>query len=177
MSTQQLNDCAHDEQRGNHGCQHGGGTFVPTFDYIKRHGLTSWKNYPYVGHDAECDHNKENHPVAHINNWHPVLPHSQDQVIEKALNQHGPIAVALHVSDSLAQYHSGVYSGDCKGPRNHAVLIVGHGYEASSNQNYWIIKNQWGENWGEHGYFRLRKDHGDGFNNWCDVSSDAVYVE
>lgn len=48
LSTQQLNDCARDEKRGNRGCRHGGGTFVPTFDYIKKHGLTSMHNYPYI---------------------------------------------------------------------------------------------------------------------------------
>ena len=48
LSPQQLNDCARNEARGNHGCQHGGGTFVPTFDYIRDHGLTSSDNYPYV---------------------------------------------------------------------------------------------------------------------------------
>ena len=47
LSPQQLNDCAHDP-RGNNGCQHGGGTFVPTFEYIKKHGLTSMQNYPYL---------------------------------------------------------------------------------------------------------------------------------
>jgi len=59
LSTQQLNDCAHNPTRGNNGCQHGGGTFVPTFDYIRDHGLTSMQNYPYlakVRHFRLCRH-------------------------------------------------------------------------------------------------------------------------
>ena len=48
LSPQQLNDCAHNEAHGNRGCQHGGGTFVPTFDYIKAHGLASTQEYPYI---------------------------------------------------------------------------------------------------------------------------------
>jgi hypothetical protein len=42
LSPQQINDCA----RGNLGCK--GGSFVPTFEYIKAHGLTSMGNYPYL---------------------------------------------------------------------------------------------------------------------------------
>ena len=48
LSPQQLNDCANDPAHGNRGCQHGGGTFVPTFNYIKTHGLTTMENYPYI---------------------------------------------------------------------------------------------------------------------------------
>lgn len=34
---------------------------------------------------------------------------------------------------------------------NHAVLLVGYNDSTSS----WLIKNQWGADWGESGYIRL----------------------
>jgi C1A family cysteine protease len=173
LSPQQLNDCARDENRGNHGCEHGGGTFVPTFDYIRAHGLTTEKNYPYTAKDGNCDRTKEANAVARISNWHPILPHDDEMALEAAIHDHGPVAVAIHVSDQLSHYKSGIFDGECQGGRNHAVLAVGYGWDDATKRDYWVLKNQWGDGWGEHGFFKLQRKHG----NMCDVAGDAVYVE
>ena len=109
--------------------------------------------------------------MAHIKAWHPVLPHADEVALEKSVHDHGPNAVAVHVNDGFAHYKSGIYDAPCKGGRNHAVLAVGYGME--NNKDFWILKNQWGENFGEHGYIRVARKHG----NMCDVAGDAVWVE
>ena len=52
---------------------------------------------------------------------------------------------------------------------NHAVLLVGYGRCHVTGQKYWIVKNSWGTNWGEDGYFRIRRGCDE-----CAIESIAV---
>jgi cathepsin X len=38
---------------------------------------------------------------------------------------------------------------------NHGVSIVGWGYDEDLAKHYWIVRNSWGQYWGELGYFRV----------------------
>ena len=43
---------------------------------------------------------------------------------------------------------------------NHAALLTGWGEETMPNGEvvkYWVVKNSFGEDWGEDGYFRLER--------------------
>ena len=48
-------------------------------------------------------------------------------------------------------YKSGVLS-NCGTTIDHALLAVGWGFDAATNQNYWIVENSWGTSWGQNGY-------------------------
>jgi cathepsin X len=68
----------------------------------------------------------------------------------------GPVSCGITATDGLIAYTGGVYSEyiECCQFPNHEVSIVGWGAD-SSEQQYWIVRNSWGTNWGEDGFFRI----------------------
>ena len=57
----------------------------------------------------------------------------------------------LNFSFSISKHCNGDYCTD------HAVVAVGWGTEESSGEDYWLIKNSWGEYWGENGYIKIKR--------------------
>ena len=64
----------------------------------------------------------------------------------------GP-TIAL-VDASSWQFYTGGVINQCGKQLDHVVLVAGYGTTASG-QDYWIVMNSWGADWGEHGYAYL----------------------
>lgn len=86
--------------------------------------------------------------------------------------EYGPISVAVQATQNWQQYKGGVLTSSC-GSRNvdHAVVIVGYGTD--SGQDYWLIRNSWGTQWGESGYVRLSR--GVNCNGVAEHGSSALF--
>lgn len=52
----------------------------------------------------------------------------------------------------------------------HAVIFVGFGVE--DGVKYWKVRNSWGAEWGEGGFFRILRD-----NNECAIEAQCFYVK
>ena len=77
------------------------------------------------------------------------------------LYENGPVSIAIDAT-SLYVYWGGIVKGHLctadKSNADHAVLLVGYGSQKNifgEEVKYWIVKNSWGADWGEKGYFRL----------------------
>uniref|UniRef100_A0A8C5PCN1 Uncharacterized protein n=1 Tax=Leptobrachium leishanense TaxID=445787 RepID=A0A8C5PCN1_9ANUR len=82
-----------------------------------------------------------------------MLPRNEN-AMSIHLSYNGTLTVVIN-STPLKLYKGGViHQPDCsKRVGDHVALIVG--YHKKKKTPYWILKNSWGKDWGENGYFRL----------------------
>ncbi|WVZ11057.1 hypothetical protein V8G54_015587 [Vigna mungo] len=152
LSEQQLVDCA--GAFNNFGCA--GGLPSQAFEYIKYNGgLDTEEAYPYTGKDGSCEFKSANVAVRVIDSINITL--GAEDELKHAVAFVRPVSVAYQVVDDFRFYKKGVYTSDTCGSTsmdvNHAVLAVGYGVE--DGVPYWIIKNSWGSDWGDNGYFKM----------------------
>ena len=143
------------------------------FEYIKdNHGIDTEATYPYEAKNGKCRYKPSNKGADDIGPI-DILAGDEDALLE-ALATVGPISVAIDASHSTFQsYHSGVYDEPkCSSEElDHGVLLVGYGTDERSGKKYWLVKNSWGESWGEKGYIKMAR----GKNNQCGIATAASY--
>ncbi|KAG6410822.1 hypothetical protein SASPL_128891 [Salvia splendens] len=173
LSEQQLVECDHEcDPEDKNSCDSGcnGGLMNSAFEYtLKAGGLMREEDYPYTGTDrGTCKFDKSK-VVAKVANF-SVVSLDEDQIAAN-LVKNGPLAVAINAV-FMQTYVGGVSCPYiCSKRLDHGVLLVGYGEAGYApirlkEKPYWIIKNSWGENWGENGYYKICRGR-----NICGVDS------
>ncbi|XP_074286207.1 cysteine proteinase 15A-like [Silene latifolia] len=173
LSEQQLLDCDRecDPEGEPDDCDAGcaGGLMNNAYEYLlKAGGLMREDDYPYTAWDGTCKFDKTK-IAARIANY-SVVPADEDQMAAN-LVKYGPLPVGINAR-YMSSYISGVSCPQyCSDDLEHGVLIVGYGssgYSPNRRQNkpYWIIKNSWGKNWGDDGYYKLCRGY-----NLCGINN------
>jgi len=167
--------------RYSQGCD-GGFPYLIAGKYAQDFGVVEEQCYPYLGKNQDkCEPTLPNCQRTHVAKYEYVGGYyggcSEEKMMQELVNN-GPLAVAIEVYPDFQQYKSGIYhhvesikahwlkqsSSEGYNPfelTNHAVLAVGYGEEVNKNsdqvEKYWIVKNSWGEQWGEQGFVRIRR--------------------
>ena len=77
-----------------------------------------------------------------------------EEAMKQEIAQRGPIACDVAVPEALETYTGGIFC-DTTGDLNtvHVISVVGYGEEDGTP--YWLVRNSWGEHWGEEGFVRV----------------------
>ncbi|GLT29565.1 hypothetical protein SLA2020_044230 [Shorea laevis] len=153
LSEQQLVDCVQNSD----GCS--GGSVTSAFEYIRdNQGIASEESYPYEAMDGSCQ--AENAEAAASISSFEKVPSDDEEALLKAVSQQ-PVSVSIEGSGyNFMNYGGGVFAaGECGNDLDHAVTLVGYG-TTEDGTKYWLIRNSWGESWGESGYMRIERDAG-----------------
>lgn len=75
--------------------------------------------------------------------------------IKAEIYARGPVAANVN-ANAIIDYDGSVFRDATASKRtDHVVSIVGWDYDEQSGKQHWIIRNSWGEYWGDMGYFYI----------------------
>lgn len=172
LSEQQLIDCS--LRYVNFGCN--GGEMDHAFEYAIDNGMCLDEEVPYTAISSSCSDIERSCEIKATFSSCKDVPTENELALQEVL-QFTPVSVAIEADTRVFQfYKSGVLtSSDCGTNLDHGVLVVGYGTE--NGQDYWIVKNSWGADWGEDGYIRIGKNtniHSDGV---CGIAMQPSFIE
>ncbi|XP_054270369.1 cathepsin L [Macrosteles quadrilineatus] len=168
LSEQNLIDCS--GKYGNQGCN--GGLMDNAFQYIRdNRGIDTEGAYPYEAEDDTCRYRPE--ASGATDSGFVDIPEGNESKLKAAVATIGPVSVAIDASHESFQFYSGdvYYEPECSPTQlDHGVLVVGYGTDEDGN-DYWLVKNSWGESWGDKGFIKMARNK----DNNCGIASSASY--
>ena len=166
LSEQQLIDCS--ISYGDLACN--GGLMDNAFEYAIDNSMCSEEEEPYLEKISNC---KVCENIAHFTSCVDVTSGNELHLKEAVFNT--PVSVAIDANNDIFQFYSSgiIKQDDCSTNLDHGVLVIGYGEE--NGVKYWLLKNSWGESWGENGYFRLERMDKENNDGTCGITMQASY--
>ena len=124
------------------------------FNYIiKNNGIETTQIYPYAANKGSSCRSYPSNIGVKISSFEIIF--NDESKMQIAIDTIGPIVVFLS-RYAINDYTGGIINNPaCPLLTDHVALAVGYGKDPSTGTNYYIVKNSWGLDWGEGGYFRI----------------------
>lgn len=94
---------------------------------------------------------------------------NKTRAIKKEIFKNGPVTASFSVYSDFLNYKDGVYyhvAGKYIG--GHSVKILGWGVE--KGVKYWLVANSWNTDWGNNGFFKIKRG-----KNTCGIEEQIVF--
>ncbi|HSG26988.1 MAG TPA: C1 family peptidase, partial [Candidatus Krumholzibacterium sp.] len=127
----------------------GGGGSYAAYYIMTNYGQVREACIPYDERDDLPCTQTSCEPVGFISTYTSV---SNDVNSIKEALLTGPVYTTIDIVDRFYDYYSGCFSWEDEVVGYHAVLIVGWDDNQCGGEGAWIIKNSWGNSWGQSGF-------------------------
>lgn len=141
---------------------------LDAYDWVGKNGILTDSDYPvkYLARKGDCKTTNEDTTRFFITDQKEEDEVSNERM--KELLQKQPLGVAIHSGKCLSSYSKGIIKAsdcECNDPKktdvNHGVTLVGYGKsDVAGCSEYWLIRNSWGSQWGDKGFFKFCADKG-----------------